>query len=136
MARRKLGKIIEIKRGEITFAGQGMPVDDAGQEDKPFIDEAKVWGLRPRKHPLTGDVNKGGRKSDRSFIRKLALRHLKEGNYSDREEDFAAELERWFATHDHSLNNDPKASTIEGHIRDLWRRRHQWPQRRSGIPPS
>jgi hypothetical protein len=134
MAKRKLGKIIEIKRGEITFAGQGMPVDDAGQGE-PFIDEAKVWGRRPRKHPLTGDVNKGGRKSDRPFIRKLALDQLKRG-YPDTLDEFADELERWFGTHDHALKNDPKASTIKGHIRDLWRQRHQWPQRRGGIPPS
>jgi hypothetical protein len=105
-----------------------------GNMAPPDKDEKKFWGLRPRKHSLT-DTNKGGRPNYGPFVRKLALRFLSIGNYPDRIEDFAEELARWFASHDNPFKDEPKASTIEEHIRDLWQQRHQWPQRRWGIPP-
>jgi hypothetical protein len=142
-------EVHEIHYAEAKLGGQGgmrasaaqllsatAALAGQGNMSPPDEDEKKFWGLRPRKHSLTDDTNKGGAPNYGPFVRDLALRFLKAGNYPDREEDFAEELARWFTSHDHSFNKDPKASTIQEHIRDLWRQRHQWPQRREGIPLS
>jgi hypothetical protein len=117
----------QLLNATASLAGQGnMTPDEDGK---------KFGGMRPRWHSLTGDVNKGGRPSFGPFVRDLALRYLKVGNYPDTIDAFGEELERWFTNHDHDFKDGPKASTIVEHIRDLWQQRHQWPQRRSGIPP-
>jgi hypothetical protein len=123
-------RTLVIEPGEITWTGQGR-VDISGSEET-------VWMRRTEEVTHNRDIlhDRGGAPSLRDQIREVALQFLKRGDYPDTLDEFGDELERWFAAHDHSLKNDPKASTIKGHIRDLWRQRHQWPQRRGGIPPS
>jgi hypothetical protein len=124
-------------RGHVIWPGEGATL--AGQGGAYISGSEKtVWFRRTEEVTHNRDIltNRGGAPSLRDQIRDVALHRLKRGDYPDTLDEFGDELERWFAAHDHhSRIEDPKASTIKGHIRDLWRLRHQWPQRRAGIPP-
>jgi hypothetical protein len=104
-----------IGPGEITFAGQG------GMEVK----EKKVWGLRPRKHPLT-KINQGGRPSSKSLIWREALWRVRAGNYPETLKEFANELSNWLRRH-HPEEPRMSSRVVEQKriIRDLWHRRRR-----------
>jgi hypothetical protein len=123
MAKKRKPKIHYAKAG--LHPGGGMRLNERKKNPK-------IHGLRsePRKCALT-DVDKGGRPSFEAFVQDLALQRLKAGNYPDTLEEFRDELKCWIDSLEPLEFKDPPAAcTIEEHIRELWRQRHQWPQRR------